>query len=316
MKRLLLLSILSLLVAFGQEVHAQGNCSQEDLLYIGNNLEFVQQVAADCGIECLFAGDPQTCFSDCMSVQVPLTAECVGCFSEQTDCASDNCFLACAFGSEADCAACIEANCLEGFNECAGIGDADADGFSNLSDCNDNDDTIYPGAPEIWYDGIDQNCDGLSDFDQDMDGADAFEYGGADCDDTDALTLGAVNTYFEDADNDGFGNLFESIQACSVPEGYSDNNLDCDDTRDDVYPWAPGTGDNVDNDCNGFVEGEEGILCVGDFDNDQAIGTNDLLIFLGGFGCLMNCPTDIDNDDLVTSSDLLIFLGAFGSLCQ
>ena len=37
-------------------------------------------------------------------------------------------------------------------------------------DCNDLTVAVYYGAAETWYDGVDQNCDGFSDYDQDGDG--------------------------------------------------------------------------------------------------------------------------------------------------
>jgi len=53
---------------------------------------------------------------------------------------------------------------------------SDADG-----DCDDQDASVYPGAEEVLYDGIDQDCDGFDLDDVDGDGATGPE----DCDDTD-----------------------------------------------------------------------------------------------------------------------------------
>ncbi len=65
--------------------------------------------------------------------------------------------------------------------------DADGDGYGLAGgDCDDGDAATNPGASEVWYDGHDQNCDRLDDYDQDGDGYRAIGYGGSDCDDLDS----------------------------------------------------------------------------------------------------------------------------------
>jgi hypothetical protein len=42
--------------------------------------------------------------------------------------------------------------------------DADGDGFSTCAgDCDDSEVTVYVGAPEVWDDGLDNDCDGMPD---------------------------------------------------------------------------------------------------------------------------------------------------------
>jgi len=69
--------------------------------------------------------------------------------------------------------------------------DSDGDSFDDVNlggtDCDDTDDTIYPGAAETAYDGTDSDCDGLDPDDVDLDGSTSNQSVGGtpDCDDTD-----------------------------------------------------------------------------------------------------------------------------------
>ena len=81
--------------------------------------------------------------------------------------------------------------------------DRDEDGFTPLDgDCDDDDASIYPGAEDTWYDGVDSDCAGNSDYDQDQDGQDTTENGGTDCDDNDSTVYeGAEDTWYDGVDS-------------------------------------------------------------------------------------------------------------------
>ncbi|MFM7730661.1 MAG: MopE-related protein, partial [Flavobacteriales bacterium] len=122
--------------------------------------------------------------------------------------------------------------------------DADQDGFggpsigqwcypppnsaTSTSDCNDNDESIYPGSTETCN-TYDDDCDG-------------------------SIDEGLLNSFFLDNDGDGYGNPGLTILACFASPGIVSNNEDCDDTQASVFPGNTEILDALDNDCDGVID--------------------------------------------------------------
>jgi len=103
----------------------------------------------------------------------------------------------------------------------------------------------------------------------DADGDNYFAEGGAcgrtDCNDGNAI-VNAETTFYADVDNDKFGNLTDTKQACTLPQGYVSNSQDCSDSKANVNPTATEVCDGLDNNCKGGVD--EGALPIYFKDND------------------------------------------------
>jgi len=155
--------------------------------------------------------------------------------------------LICAVGS---------AGCFVSEDDLLAAYDRDGDGVqppqNGGKDCDNNDASIHPGAPEVCGDGIDNNCDGVIDDD----GEGAFDW-------------------FPDGDGDSFGVEDSLISACKRPSGHSDTAGDCDDLDPLINPTVTDVCDGVDNDCDGqededrpptewFVDGDDDGFGAGD----------------------------------------------------
>ena len=131
--------------------------------------------------------------------------------------------------------------------------DRDGDGYGDISnpdvacnqptgyvaddtDCDDLEPSTNPGADE-YCNGVDDDCDGTVDEDDALD----------------------VDTWYQDLDNDGYGNAAVSEIDCNQPTGYVSDDTDCNDSSAAANPGELESCDGIDNDCDGTVDEDDSI---------------------------------------------------------
>jgi hypothetical protein len=75
-------------------------------------------------------------------------------------------------------------------------------------------------------------------------------------------TANAPCVYYDDADDDGYGDTSKPANGCTVPSGHSAKDGDCNDKDARVYPGAPELCDAVDNDCSQATPDKCAAFCV------------------------------------------------------
>ena len=155
----------------------------------------------------------------------------------------------------------------------------------NMDDCDDNNADINPDATEVCDGGIDNDCDGLADDDDD------------DVDASDGVTL------YEDYDGDGYGDPDVSMMFCVASDGYVADMTDCndldadlnqDDNDADGLSTCDWDCDDFNNEIGATDEDNDGsIACYNDCDDtDPLLNSND--VDADGYSM---CDGDCDDND-------------------
>lgn len=135
---------------------------------------------------------------------------------------------------------------------------AGAHGYAIVNDdCDDDAPNVHAAQVDIC-DGIDNDCDGLTD------------------------EAPAAVLWYADLDYDGFGDSTDYIESCSPQPGRVLRGGDCDDNNRNINPSIREECNGVDDDCNGLLDAEVPGE-PGNFEDDDADGLYD--VSCGGPDC-------------------------------
>jgi len=185
--------------------------------------------------------------------------------------------------------------------------DKDEDGYLDPAcggdDCDDEDPSVYPGAPEVC-DGKDTDCDGVlpgNEVDADGDGWPLCN----DCDDNDLTrNPGRVEVCGDGIDNNCSGTADDKDVDGDGDLDPACGGTDCDDEDPNAYAGAPEICDGKDNDCDGVlpageqdVDGDTWMPCAGDCNDANGNvhpGRNEIC----NNGVDDDCDGYVDGDDV------------------
>lgn len=137
-------------------------------------------------------------------------------------------------------------------------------------DCNDGDAGISPGIADVCADGIDNNCNGVTDSD-----------------------ASASTIFYVDSDGDGWG-AGTGKSGCGPSGGFtSQRSGDCNDGNGKIHPKGSEICNGIDDNCDGITDdGSSGSLC--------GAASNGSFTCAGAGGCVLGCSgawSNLDGDN-------------------
>jgi hypothetical protein len=121
-----------------------------------------------------------------------------------------------------------------------------------------------------------------------------------------SVIVNATNLWYQDNDNDGFGNPNITATSITQPAGFVAQANDCDDNAAGINPNATEACNGLDDNCNGLVDegfdfDNDGVtICAGDCNDNNAFINPFAAEICNGFDDNCNGLTDegydVDND--------------------